>query len=184
MAERYEKAPSQRLRYQPVHVVETSANGALHKWCSSHTLLKALLTNTSNAHPAGAHQPECRLATRPIEAGVCDQRNGRMLIVGQRQAIADMSLSGQKQTHARTTILPTQKLETNRQSSTGSRRKRSSASFAFAEESSAATTAREHARCGMALRLPNQAEPGNPTCHPECRARPELDLQAPHCRSS
>jgi len=29
----------------------------------------------------------------------CDQRNRRMLIIAQRQTIADMSLSGQKQTH-------------------------------------------------------------------------------------
>src|SRR5262249_19575214 len=28
----------------------------------------------------------------------------------------------------------------------------------------------------------NQAGPGNPTCDPECRARLELDLQAPQCR--
>jgi len=37
MAERYEKVPSHCLRYQPVHVVKTSANGALHKLCSSAT---------------------------------------------------------------------------------------------------------------------------------------------------
>jgi hypothetical protein len=34
MAERHEKAPLQRFPWRPVHVVTTSVNGALQKWCS------------------------------------------------------------------------------------------------------------------------------------------------------
>src|SRR6478672_1214456 len=37
MAERREKAPPQRFRCRPVHVVTTSVRGALQKWCSSTT---------------------------------------------------------------------------------------------------------------------------------------------------
>src|SRR5215831_2575127 len=87
MAERYEKAPSQRLRYQPVHVVGTSANGALHKLCSSATdrgkkleqqssnqnkarqvkskkipyIAEGVAHQHSNARPAGPHQPSVGL---------------------------------------------------------------------------------------------------------------------------
>src|SRR5258705_13602271 len=53
MAERHEKAPPQRFRCQPVHVVTTSVSGALQKWCSSTTDRGKKLERTSNQNKAG-----------------------------------------------------------------------------------------------------------------------------------
>src|SRR5262245_28238951 len=67
MAQRHKKAPPQRFRCRPVHIVATSVNGVLLNQKSSNrnkvgqvkskksrTLLKALLTNTSNTYLAAS----------------------------------------------------------------------------------------------------------------------------------
>jgi hypothetical protein len=54
MAERHEKAPPQRFRCRPVHVVTTSVSGALQKWFSSTTDRgKKLERKSSNRNKAG-----------------------------------------------------------------------------------------------------------------------------------
>src|SRR5260370_42686200 len=63
MAERHEKAPPQRFRCRPVHVVTTSVSGAPQKWCSSTTDRgKKLERKSSNQNKAGQSSAQENLA--------------------------------------------------------------------------------------------------------------------------
>src|SRR5260370_40088560 len=71
MAERHEKAPPQRFRCRPIHVMTTSVSGALQKGCSSTTDRgKKLERKSSNQNKAGQVKGK---KISPIAEGVAHQ---------------------------------------------------------------------------------------------------------------